>query len=228
MPTAESIAAALELIEQCEAVLLCLGEAANEAARRRAARIPELPGRQRELAEAVLERARALRQAGDRAAVLGPAADRAVAHRAGDAVLAAWFPGSEAGNAVADVLTGRVSPSGRTPVSWPRALGQVPICFAQRPSGRPADPADPYTSKYLDESNEPLFPFGHGLSYGRFTLSNLRVGAASVAQGDDIELWVDVLNGGEHAAQETVFLFARDPRRERGATAAGAARIRAD
>ena len=64
-----------------------------------------------------------------------------------DALLAAWFPGSEAGNAIADVVLGHVSPSGRTPVSWPRAAGQVPIFFGQRPSGRPRDAADHYTSK---------------------------------------------------------------------------------
>jgi beta-glucosidase len=210
-PTAESIATALELIEQCEVVLLCLGEAANEAGEAASRAHPVLPGRQRELAEAVLERARARDK--PVIALLFSGRPLIVPWLIGRAraVLAAWFPGSEAGHAVADVLTGRVSPCGRSPVSWPRALGQVPIYFSQRPSGRPADPVDHYTSKYLDEANEPLFPFGHGLSYGRFTLSNLRLGAASVAEGDDIELWVDVLNGGEHAAEETVFLFARDP-----------------
>jgi beta-glucosidase len=210
-PTAESIATALELIEQCEVVLLCLGEAANEAGEAASRAHPVLPGRQRELAEAVLERARARDK--PVIALLFSGRPLIVPWLIGRAraVLAAWFPGSEAGHAVADVLTGRVSPCGRSPVSWPRALGQVPIYFSQRPSGRPADPVDHYTSKYLDEANEPLFPFGHGLSYGRFTLSNLRLGAASVAEGDDIELWVDVLNGGEHAAEETVFLFVRDP-----------------
>ena len=210
-PAAESIGAALELIEQCETVLLCLGEAANEAGEAASRAHPGLPGRQRELAEAVLERARARGKPVIALLFSGrPLIVPWLIEQAG-AVIAAWFPGSEAGNAVADVLTGRISPCGRSPVSWPRALGQVPICFSQRPTGRPAEPTDSYTSKYLDESNEPLFAFGHGLSYGRFTLSNLRVGAASVAAADDIELWVDVLNCGEHAAEEVLFLFSRDP-----------------
>ncbi len=67
-----------------------------------------------------------------------------------DALLVAWFPGTEAGNAIADVLTGRVSPSGRTPITWPRALGQIPLFYGQRSGGRPENPQDRYTSKYLD------------------------------------------------------------------------------
>src|SRR3546814_4742566 len=67
-----------------------------------------------------------------------------------DAILAAWFLGTEAGNAICDVLTGKVSPSGRTPMSWPRAVGQAPLFFGQRPAGRPANPDDYYTSKYQE------------------------------------------------------------------------------
>jgi beta-glucosidase len=127
-----------------------------------------------------------------------------------DAVLAAWFPGCEAGHSIADVVTGRVSPSGRTPMSWPRVVGQVPIFFGQRPGGRPADPKDHYTSKYLDVPNAPLFAFGHGLSYGRFTLSNLRVSPGEVTLDERIEVRVDVVNDGARAAEETVFLFIHD------------------
>ena len=127
-----------------------------------------------------------------------------------DAVLAAWFPGSEAGHAIGDVLSGRVSPSGRTPVTWPRAEGQVPIFFGERPGGRPADPNDRYTSKYLDAPNEPLFPFGHGLTYGRFSLANLRVAPVDVEDIDTVRIHVDVHNAGGRAAQETVFLFTHD------------------
>ena len=127
------------------------------------------------------------------------------------AVLAAWFPGSEAGNALADVLTGQVSPSGRTPVTWPRAVGQVPIFFSERPSGRPFDAQDKFTSKYLDVANEPLFPFGFGLTYGRFELSNLRLSSNAIGINDEVND-----SGRCHqsrtreAAQETVFLFTHD------------------
>jgi beta-glucosidase len=127
-----------------------------------------------------------------------------------DALIAAWFIGSEAGHAIADVLLGRVSPSGRTPITWPRAIGQIPIFFGLRPSGRPSDPKDYFTSKYLDVVNEPLYPFGHGLGYGRFTYSNLRVTPDSAGERDRIEVRVEVANEGARRSEETVFLFTRD------------------
>ncbi len=169
-----------------------------------------LPGQQRRFAEAVFDRAHTLSKPvivvlfSGRPLVVPWLIERA------DAVLAAWFLGSEAGNSIADVVTGHVSPSGRTAVTWARAEGQVPIFFGERPSGRPADPNDRYTSKYLDVPNEPLFPFGFGLTYGRFALSNLRVTPAEAEEHDDIEILVDVRNDGPRAAQETVFLFTRD------------------
>ena len=86
-----------------------------------------------------------------------PSADRAAA------LLACWFPGSEAGHAVADLLTGRAAPSAGLPVTWPRDVGQVPITYAARPGGRPEEPANKYSSKYLDLPNTPAFAFGHGL-----------------------------------------------------------------
>jgi beta-glucosidase len=109
------------------------------------------------------------------------------------------------------VICGRVSPSGRTPMSWPRAVGQIPVFFGQRPGGRPANVNDHYTSRYLDIPNAPLFAFGHGLTYGRFTLSNLRVSPPIASEGDTIEVRVDVANVGARAGQETVFLFTHDP-----------------
>jgi beta-glucosidase len=169
-----------------------------------------LPGKQRDLAEAVFERAGA---SGKRVVVVlfsgRPLAVPWLIEKA-DAVLAAWFLGSESGHAIGDVVTGRVSPSGRTPATWPRAAGQIPIFFGQRPGGRPADPKDRYTSKYLDAPNEPLFPFGHGLSYGRFALSNLRVTPIDAEDIDTVQIRVDVRNEGAMTAQETVFLFTHD------------------
>jgi beta-glucosidase len=127
-----------------------------------------------------------------------------------DSLLIAWFPGREAGHAVADVLTGRVSPSGRTPLTWPRALGQFPLFYNQRNGGRPENPQDRFTSKYLDSPNTALFPFGHGLTYGLFVYSNLRVSPEIASEADSIEVAVDVTNEGGRAAEETVFLFVRD------------------
>jgi beta-glucosidase len=204
------ITSAVELCQNADAILLCLGEAANMSGEAASRAYPELPGQQRALAEAVFERAAA--QGIPVVVVLfsgRPLIVPWLAEKA-DALLAAWFLGSEAGNAVADVVLGRVSPSGRTPISWPRALGQVPVYFGQRPSGRPASSTDHFTSKYLDVSNEPLYFFGDGLSYGRFTCSNLRVTPASVGVTGTLEARIDVTNEGRRAAQETVFLFTHD------------------
>jgi beta-glucosidase len=204
------IAAAAELGATADAILLCLGESAAMSGEAASRACPDLPGKQRALAEAVLERARAQ---GVRVIVLlfsgRPLVVPWLAAQA-DALLAVWFLGSEAGNAIADVLTGRSSPGGRTPISWPRAIGQVPVFFGQRPSGRPAAAEDRFTSKYLDVANEPLYPFGHGLTYGRFTLANFRVTPASVAETATIEARLEVTNEGRHAAEETVFLFTHD------------------
>lgn len=202
------IAEAVDLCERADAVVLCLGEAAGMSGEAASRAHPDLPGQQRTLADAVFDR------------VLGkpiivilfsgrPLLVPWLAAKA-HALLAAWFLGSEAGNAITDVLTGRVSPSGRTPITWPRALGQVPIFFAQRPSGRPADPNDHFTSKYLDVPNEPLYPFGHGLTYGQFSLANLCVTPESVNEDDTIRVSVDLTNEGKSIAQETVFLFVHD------------------
>jgi beta-glucosidase len=204
------IAEAVALCAASEAIVLCLGEASAMSGEAACRAYPELPGEQRALAEAVLGRARELARPviavvfSGRPLVLPWLAEQA------DALLAAWFLGSEAGHSIADVLTGRVSPSGRTPITWPRAIGQIPIFYAQRPSGRPENPEDHYTTKYLDVPNTPLYPFGHGLSYGRFTLGNLRVRPERVTADDEIEVQVEVTNSGERAADETVLLFTHD------------------
>jgi beta-glucosidase len=204
------IAAALRLCATADAILLCLGEAATMSGEAASRAHVGLPGKQRQLAEAVFERARATNKPVTVVLFSGrPLVVPWLVEKA-DAVLAAWFLGSESGNAIGDVLTGRVSPSGRTPVTWARAEGQIPIFFGERPSGRPANPKDHYTSKYLDVANEPLFPFGHGLTYGRFALSNLRVTPVNVEDIDTMQIRVDVRNEGARAAQETVFLFTHD------------------
>jgi beta-glucosidase len=95
-------------------------------------------------------------------------------------------------------------------MSWPRTLGQVPVFFGERPSGRPFNAADHYTSKYLDTPNEPLYPFGFGLNYGRFQFADLRVTPAVVGESDTIEAVVRVTNQGRREAEETVFLFTHD------------------
>ena len=207
---ASGVAGALDLCDSAQAVLLCLGEAATMSGEAASRAQPDLPGRQRALAEAVFAHAEArgipviVILFSGRPLLVSWLAERA------DALLAAWFLGSEAGHAITDVLTGRVAPSGRTPISWPRSLGQVPVFFGQRPSGRPFNAGDHFTSKYLDAPNEPLYAFGYGLSYGRFVLSELRVTPATVTESDTIVAQVRVGNEGPRAAEQTVFLFTRD------------------
>ena len=197
------IEAAVALCEQAECILLCLGEAAVMSGEAASRTHPGLPGRQDALAEAVLARAREL--ARPCAVVLFSGRPLTV-----PALVAAWFPGCEAGHAVADVVLGKVSPSGRTAMSWPRSVGQIPIFHSERRSGRPADPADKFTSKYLDSPNEPLFAFGHGLTYGRFGYSNLRVSPEAVTLNDTLQVRVDLTNEGARTACETVFVFTHD------------------
>jgi beta-glucosidase len=197
---ASDIATALDLCADADAVVLCLGEAALMSGEAASRAHLGLPGRQQDLADAVFEKAH-----GKPVIVVlfsgRPLVVPVLVSRA-DAVLAAWFPGCEAGHAIADILTGKLSPGGRTPVSWPRAVGQIPIFFGERPGGRPFNPYDHFTSHYSDVDNTPLFPFGHGLTFGKFMLANLRV-----ERGDLLTVKVDVTNQGAHTAEETVFLF---------------------
>ena len=203
------IEAAVALCDGADAVLLCLGERASMSGEAASRATPALPGRQQALAEAVMARARSLGIPvvailfSGRPLVIPWLSEHA------DALLAAWFLGVEAGHSIADVVTGRASPSGRTPMSWPRAIGQVPIYFGQRPTGRPPNPADYYTSKYHDVDNTPLYAFGHGLTYGRFSYDELQVEPQRVREQDTMTISVSLRNVGAREAEETVFLFAR-------------------
>lgn len=200
------IASAREICRDAELVVLCLGEAASMSGEAASRANPCLPGAQNALAEAIfgLGKPVVVLLSSGRPLMIGMIAAKA------QALLATWFLGVEAGHAIADVLTGRFNPGGRLPVTWPRDVGQVPIFFAERPSGRPARANDHYTSKYLDMPVAPLFTFGHGLSYSRFTLTPPRVDKAKFRRSDELTVEVDVTNEGRAAGEDTVFLFARD------------------
>jgi beta-glucosidase len=133
-------------------------------------------------------------------------------------LLMAWHPGIEAGNAIADVLTGAVNPGGKLPVTFPRAVGQVPIYHNRENTGRPYDPArpdNPFVSAYLDLADGPRFPFGHGLSYTGFAvvapeLSQERIEAAALRDGGTVEVAVALRNTGDRAGDEVVQLYVHD------------------
>ena len=130
-----------------------------------------------------------------------------------DAMLEAWYPGTMGGEAVADVLLGKYNPSGKLPVTFPRNLGQIPIFYNVKNTGRPYEkdgPEQKYRSRYLDSPNEPLFPFGYGLSYTSFEYKNLSLSTASLSPGKAIEVSVDVTNTGKFDGEEVVQLYIRD------------------
>jgi beta-glucosidase len=120
-------------------------------------------------------------------------------------VLQAWLPGAEGAPALAEVLFGDTNPSGKLPITFPRHVGQVPIYYAHRPSGARSFFYGPYT----DESNEPLFPFGFGLSYTTFAFENLSVAPESVATDGTVQVALDVVNTGARAGDEVVQLYTR-------------------
>ena len=200
------VAAAVALCAEADVIVLCLGEAAAMSGEAASRAYLGLPGRQQALAEAALSLGKpviALLSSGR------PIAAPWLFERA-DAVLATWFLGVEAGHAIADVLTGKVNPSGRLPVSWPRSVGQAPIVYSQRPTGRPTEPGVHYTSRYLDTPATPQFPFGHGLSYSRFVLSDLRCEPAVMTAEGAVEVSVSVRNASGISGEGTLFLFVRD------------------
>ncbi|MEU5271092.1 beta-glucosidase BglX [Streptomyces hygroscopicus] len=132
------------------------------------------------------------------------------------AVLQAWHPGLEGGNAIADVLFGAVNPGGKLPVTFPRAVGQIPVYYNHENTGRPYDPHNHYTSRYLDLADGPQFPFGHGLSYTTFDIGEPRLGvsrvrAEALRKGDTVEVAVPVRNTGRRKGDEVVQLYIRDP-----------------
>jgi len=134
-----------------------------------------------------------------------------------DAILNVWFAGSEAGNAISDVLFGKVNPSGKLPMTFPRSLGQVPIYYNAKNTGRPLDQKlvdkceyQRFRSNYMDECNTPLYPFGYGLSYTKFNYSDITISNANPKGNQAIQASVTVTNSGNYDGAEVVQLYIRD------------------
>jgi beta-glucosidase len=126
------------------------------------------------------------------------------------AILETWFAGTQAGNAIADVLFGDVNPGGKLPVTFPRNVGQEPLYYNYLNTGRPPDVTNKYTSKYLDVSWTPLFPFGYGLSYTQFKITNLQLSAQRIRANGKLTVSVEVENAGKRSGDEVVQLYVRD------------------
>ncbi|BCZ47362.1 beta-glucosidase [Clostridium gelidum] len=130
-----------------------------------------------------------------------------------DAVLECWFPGTEGGNAIADILYGAYNPSGRLTMSFPRAVGQIPVYYNSLATGRPKELLKiekRYKSQYLDIPNEPLFPFGYGLGYSQFKYDNFKISKNELSRKEKISCSIDVTNNGKYTGIETVQLYMRD------------------
>lgn len=202
----EEIAAAVETARRADAVVLAVGERFNQSGESASRSELGLPGDQEDLVRAVL-------------AVGKPTATVVFAGRplvltslaeAAPAILYAWQPGSMGGAALARVLMGDVAPEGRLPMTFPRAVGQIPIHHDMRPTGRPATtPAKPFTTGYADLSSKPLYPFGYGLAYTSFAYGAPQVDRASLDPDGAANVSVQVQNRGRRAGSTIVQLYVR-------------------
>jgi beta-glucosidase len=201
-------AAAVAAAKAADQVVLAVGETREMSGEAASRSTLDLPGRQEELI-------RVIKATGKPFVVVlfngRPLALEDVVDDA-PAILEAWFPGVQAGPAVADVVFGKVNPGGKLPVSFPRRLGQVPIYYNHEPTGRPCDPQQKYVSRHRDiPSCSPLFVFGHGLSYTTFEVSDLRLSSSTVPRNGRVRASVTVKNTGSRRGDEVVQLYLHDP-----------------
>jgi len=209
---------AVETANKADLVVMFVGEDYLISGEAHSRAFIDLPGAQEELINAVAETGKPV--------VLVIMAGRPLTFAAeiekADAIVYAWHPGTMAGPAISDVLSGKVVPSGKLPVSFPRTVGQIPIYYNQRNTGRPPSkdmlgiplgtPEDPkgFVSNYLDADFTPQYPFGFGLSYSTFAYDGLTLSADKINGGETLDISVQLTNSGAFAATETVQLYIRD------------------
>jgi beta-glucosidase len=199
---AEAVAAA----ERSEVVILALGESQGQSGEAASRSDIGLPGPQQQLLERI--------HGTGRPVVVLLAAGRPLAiewmHRHIPAIVNTWQLGTTHGEAVASVLFGDHNPSGKLTVTFPRSVGQVPLYYNAKNTGRPFDQGNTYTTKYLDIANGPLYPFGYGLSYTSFEYSNLRLSSAEIRPDERLDVSVTVTNTGQVAGEDVVQLYLQD------------------
>lgn len=207
--TAEQLEKALEAAREADVIVLALGEESamsGEGGSRTDITLPEVQ----------IELVKHLKKLGKPIAAVifnGRPLDLHGVFDEADAVLEAWFPGSEGGAAIADLLIGRANPSGRLTMSFPHSAGQIPVYYNAFNTGRPMDPSktgERYVSKYIDSPNEPLLPFGYGLSYTRFEYGELHVSGSEMTAEQHLTARIEVTNTGTRTGIETVQLYIRD------------------
>ena len=190
---------ALDMVRNSDVTVMVLGEAQPMSGERASRASLLLPGKQQELLEAAV--------ASGKPVVLmllnGRPLDITWAWQHVPAILEMWYPGTEGGNAAADLISGDANPGGKLPVTWPRNVGQVPLYYADNLTQIAAEP----DIRYWDESSAPLYPFGYGLSYSAFTLSNLHVSESTLRMGQPLHVSIDVENTSTTPGDDTVQLY---------------------
>jgi beta-glucosidase len=198
---------AVDAAGKADVVVVVVGEAAEMSGESASRTDLDLPGSQRKLVEALAKTGKPL------VVVLLNGRPLTVPwlHDQAPAIVEAWFAGTEAGNAIADVLFGNYNPSGKLTTSFPRTIGQIPIYYNYKNTGRPYESGNPkFKSNYLDVVNEPLYPFGYGLSYSTFIYDTIKLSQNTLREGQSITASIMVSNKGDVAGEETVQLYIRD------------------
>jgi beta-glucosidase len=190
---------AIDLVQQSDVAVLVLGELQSMSGERASRSSLALPGNQEQLLEAAVATGKPV------VLVLlnGRPLNITWASQNVPAILEAWYPGTEGGDAISDLLSGDANPGGKLPVAWPRSVGQIPINYARNLTQIPEAP----DTRYWDGSSAPLYPFGFGLSYSTFTTGHLRIAEPSVHAGSTLQVSVDVQNTSSRAGDEVVELY---------------------
>lgn len=204
----DGFAEAVAVANQADVVILSIGERRDMSGEAKSRSSLRLPGVQEDLIKAI-------QATGKPVVVLINAGRPLIFNWAADnvpAIVYTWWLGSEAGNAIADVLFGDYNPSGKLPMSFPREEGQIPVYYNHFITGRPApnETATNYVSAYIDLKNSPKFPFGYGLSYTAFTYSDLKLSKNKIKNTETIEVSMTITNSGKMAGEEVVQLYLRD------------------
>lgn len=200
--------AAVAAAQSADQVVVALGETREMSGEATSRSTLDLPGNQQGLIDAIAKTGKPFVVVlfNGRPLTLGNVA------ASSPAILEAWFPGVEAGNAVADVLFGKRNPGGKLPVSFPQRLGQVPIYYNHLPTGRPCDVTQKYDSRYRDlRTCDPLYAFGYGLSYTTFSVHDLTLDRHSVSRRGKVHATVTVTNTGDRSGDDVVQLYLHDP-----------------
>ena len=201
--------AAMDAAAQADVILAVMGEDFNWSGEAASRTNIQLPGVQQELLEELVK----LRKPVGLVLINGRPLDLSWEDRHVDAILEAWYLGTMAGYAMADVISGDYNPAARLTMSFPRTVGQLPLYYNHKNTGRPIDPADPkvdYRSFYIDSPNTPLYPFGYGLSYTTFEIRNMQMNTNVLKPDGRIEVSAEVANTGNRDGETVVQLYIRD------------------